>query len=99
MTQAALARAAGLSQGALARIEAGDRSATIGTLVGIARALRLALPSLLAEVPAVANPPRAEKAWFRLCSRLRDRDEAYILALERVAQALDALESRRVRRK
>ncbi len=97
MTQAALARAAGLSQGALARIEAGDRSATVGTLVGVARALGISLPDLFSVAAPVANPPSAETAWFRLCSRLRDRDEAYLTALEQVAQALDRLDARRTR--
>lgn len=98
MTQAALARVAGLSQGALARIEAGDRSATVGTLVGVARALEITLPDLLSVAAPAPNPPRAEAAWFRLCSRLRDRDEGYLLALEQVAHALDGLEARRRRR-
>ncbi len=82
----------------LARIEAGDRSATVGTLVGVARALGITLPALFDDAPAVANPPRPEAAWFRLCSRLRDRDEAYISALEQVAHALDGLEATRRRK-
>jgi transcriptional regulator with XRE-family HTH domain len=88
-----------MSQGALAHIEAGDRSATIGTLLGVAKALGITLSDLLASDLPVANPPKAEKAWFRLCTRLRDRDDAYIQTLEQFVRALDSLEQSRSRRR
>lgn len=89
MTQAALARAAGISQGALARIEVGDRSPTAGTLAVLAAALGVRLPDLFVDAPARANPAKSEKAWFRVCARLRDRDEPFLRAVERVIQALE----------
>lgn len=89
LTQAALARAAGLSQGNLARIENGDRSPTLGSLAKLARALGLTLAELVEPSSERVPTPKAEKAWFRVCGKLRERDEHFLRAVEHLIRALD----------
>jgi len=90
LTQAALARLAGTSQSSLARIEAGERSATLGSLVKIADALRLTLAELLTEGVPAAPTPKSEKMWFRISARLRDRDADFLRGVEHLIRALES---------
>lgn len=93
-SQAAVAARAGVSQSNLARIENGDRSATLGTLEKIAAAFRMTLAELLADVqPAPPPSPRSEKAWARVCARLRDRDERFLRGVEHLIRALEKVSS------
>lgn len=93
-SQAAVAARAGISQSNLARIENGDRSATIATLEKIARAFRITLAEILADVqePPPA-PAKAEKAWARVCGQLRNRDERFLRGVEHLIRALEKARS------
>ena len=89
LSQAALARLARMSQSNLARIEVGDRSATLASLSRVARALQVDLAELVSGVSPLQKPPRAEKLWFRLCDRLRERDERFLRGVDRLVRALE----------
>lgn len=90
MTQAALARRAGTSQSNLARIENGERSPTLASLSKIADALKLSLSELLAEDAPRSTTPKAEKMWFRISARLRDRDADFLRGVEHLIRALES---------
>ena len=59
----------------------------------LARALRVELGELVGGAIAPERPARAEKLWFRLCDRLRERDEAFLRGVEHLVRALDASRS------
>jgi transcriptional regulator with XRE-family HTH domain len=73
-----LARATGMSKATLSSIESARANPTVGTLVGLARALRIELAELLEEIPlGEVRIVRAAQAWpddrDGLPSRLLDR--------------------------
>lgn len=89
LSQAELARRAGISQSNLTRLERGERGFTVSTLAKIAAGLRMTPADLLGELPDKPKPTRSEKAFFRVCEKLRDRDADFLRALEDVIKALD----------
>lgn len=93
LTQAELARRSGLSQSNIVRIEAAERSPTLGSLAKVAQGLGVSLADLMADATIDVKPAKAEKAWYRLCSTLRDRDERFLRAVERVVRAMESLDS------
>ena len=90
-SQADLARRAGVSQSSVARLEAGERSVTVGTLESIALGLGVEAGELLSKVAEKPKLPKSEKAYFRVCAKLRGRDERELRAVERLVQAPDAV--------
>ena len=89
LSQAELGRRAKQSQSNIARIEEGGRSPTVGTLAKLAEGLGIEPAELLADLVEKPKPAKAEKVFFRLCSKLRDRDERFLRAIEDLVRALD----------
>lgn len=89
LSQAELARRAHLSQSNVGRIEEGGRSCTVGSLARLAEGLGVEPAALLAETTEPPKPARAERVFFRLCSKLRDRDERFLRAVEDLTRALE----------
>lgn len=89
LSQAELARRSGVSQSNLTRLENGGRACTISTLTKLAHGLGMKPAELLGSRLDPPKPTRAEKAFFRVCEKLRDRDADYLRAVEDVIKALD----------
>ena len=93
LSQAELARRAGVSQSSLLRVEEGGRSCTVGTLAKLAKGLGIEPAELLAEIVDRPKPTKAEKVFYRVCNRLRDRDADQLRAVEDLIRALDRVTS------
>ena len=89
LSQAELGRRAKQSQSNIARVEEGGRSPTVGTLARLAEGLGVEPAELLTGLVDKPKPAKAEKIFFRLCSKLRDRDERFLKAVEDLVRALD----------
>ena len=89
LSQAELARRAKISQSNLTRLERGDRAFTISTLGKLANGLKMNPAELLGSLPAPPRATRSEKAFFRVCEKLRARDADYLRAVEHLIKALD----------
>ncbi len=91
LSQAELARRAGVSQSNIARLEDGSRSCTVSTLAKLAGGLKLGLGDLVAEVVDPPKPAEAEAAFYRLADKLRNRSADYLKAVDHLIRALDAV--------
>lgn len=89
LSQAELARRAKISQSNVGRIEEGERSCTVGSLARLAAGLGVEPAALLSDLGEIPKPARAEKVFFRLCGKLRDRDERFLRAVEDLTRALE----------
>jgi transcriptional regulator with XRE-family HTH domain len=73
MAQQLLADLAGVSQSYISKIEAGEESKRLSTLVNVAKALQVSVADLLGESPTVEQ-------LRRLAIRLDDEDLALLVA-------------------
>jgi len=81
LTQAALARAGGTSQPAIAAYEAGDKSPTLTTLERLARAV--GLEATVDFVPALTREERRSLALHRAIAARLEQNPARVLAQAR----------------
>ena len=90
MSMSELARASGLSPGAVSRIERGEREPGSGTLAAMARALGSGPGELLGrEAPRVALPP-APTAVI-MADQLEPADRTVLQAIETIARRMPAI--------
>lgn len=89
LSQAELGRRARQSQSNIGRIEEGGRSCSVGTLAKLAQGLGVEPAALLSGLGETPKPAKAEKVFMRLCSKLRDRDERFLRAVEDLTRALE----------
>jgi transcriptional regulator with XRE-family HTH domain len=83
----ALAREAGCSATTVAAIERSS-PATVQTLDAVAAALGVPLGELVSD--STVRGPVAERALYRLMKKLREKDEKFLRAIERVVEAMES---------
>lgn len=89
LTRTRLAGEAGVALTSLNLIEAGRIYPTLRTLEFLARALGCRVADLVDDQPAPTMPPGGTKAFFRVVQKLRDRDDNYLRAVEKLIRAFD----------
>lgn len=60
------------------------------TLEAIARVLRVRVADLIDDEPPPPKPKAGTTTYYRLMGRLRDRDQGYLRAVEKLIKAFDA---------
>lgn len=95
MTQADVARLAGIARSQILMLERGERAPTVVTVAAVARALGVPVAELFAT-GAAANPgpDRAD----RVAERLRALGPEAVLAVEGIADAMEHMAQGRKRR-
>lgn len=88
LTQAAVAERAGLVFETVSRIERGVISPTVGTLVGIARALGVGLPDLVDVDAGVPQSQVLDETLAAVIEPLRDQPQKVREQAARVVRAL-----------
>jgi transcriptional regulator with XRE-family HTH domain len=86
LSQAELARRAGIAASHVNSIERGLRAPTINVLEKLATGLRVPITAFFDEEPRPA-PTRSEKVWFEVMNMLRDRDAEYLRAVRGLLQS------------
>ena|SRR5579871_872980 len=82
-----VARRVGSAPASLSRLEAGQRSPTIASLDGLARALGVPITSFFE--PSSSSDGDSPAEWTRLEARLRGRSAAYLRSVEDFVATLD----------
>jgi transcriptional regulator with XRE-family HTH domain len=94
LTQAELARRAGVAKSFISTVERGGQAASITSLDRIARALRAPLRALFDDEPAPPPPGKEEALIAAIVAELRGRDAEFLAGVRGVVRALDRMVSR-----
>jgi len=88
LSQAELARRAGVAASHVNAIERGARAPTVVVLEKLAGALKVEVGALFEGEPS-PRTGRSEKVWFQVMNMLRDRDAEYLRAVRGLLVSFD----------